>query len=271
MLRLAEAAPTKQSSAVAGALIDMIVEDLAKARRASVGLTAEQIVSKVRRDSHVGSILKHLLTEVKEQQKERLLLELIPSAYQEELRSEEFADAGVIERLVGSHRVVLNSAEESTKRRVPEEFVRVLREEDGERVIEYGDAFFSASDLRWLAAAQREMVVAHLLNRIPNIQTEATLRLLDGILPFLENYRVVKWVDSFVRTVTNASRHTPRKSARDRFVGEVIGASPEVWAKVKERLDAWGTTYRENGSTERLTALEEMRDEAAGYFDPPLD
>ena len=142
MLRLAEAAPTKQSSAVAGALIDMIVEDLAKARRASVGLTAEQIVSKVRRDSHVGSTLKHLLTEVKEQQKERLLLELIPSAYQEELRSEEFADAGVIERLVGSHRVVLSSAEESTKRRVPEEFVRVLREEDGERVIEYGDAFF---------------------------------------------------------------------------------------------------------------------------------
>ena len=154
---------------------------------------------------------------------------------------------------------------------VAEEFVRVLREEDGERVIEYGDAFFSASDLRWLAAAQREMVVAHLLNRIPNIQTEATLRLLDGILPFLENYRVVKWVDSFVRTVTNASRHTPRKSARDHFVGEVLGASPEVWEKVQERLEVWGTTYRENGSTERLTALEEMRDEAAGYFDPPVD
>ena len=271
MLRLAEAAPTKQSSAVAGALIDMIVEDLAKARRASVGLTAEQIVSKVRRDSHVGSILKHLLTEVKEQQKERLLLELLPSACQEELRSEEFSDAGVLERLVDPHRVVLNSAEEPTKRRVAEEFVRVLREEDGERVIEYGDAFFSASDLRWLPAAQREMVVAHLLNRIPNIQTEATLRLLDGILPFLENHRVLKWVDSFVRTVTNVSRHTPRKSARDRFVGEVIGASPEVWAKVKERLDAWGTTYRENGSTERLTALEEMCDDAASYFDPPLD
>ena len=178
MLRLAEAAPTKQSSAVAGALIDMIVEDLAKARRASVGLTAEQIVSKVRRDSHVGSILKHLLTEVKEQQKERLLLELLPAAYQEKLRSEEFSDAGVLERLVDSHRVVLNSAEEPTKRRVAEEFLRVLREEDGERVIEYGDAFFSASDLRWLAAAQREMVVAHLLNRIPTIQTEATLRLL---------------------------------------------------------------------------------------------
>ncbi len=267
MLRLAESPPTKQTAAVAGALIDMIVEDLASARRASVGLTAEQIVSKLRRDSHVGSIFKHLLMEVREQQKERLLLELLPSAYRDELQAEEFVDVTIQERFVEAHRTVFNSSEEATKRRVADEFVRILREEDGDRITEYCDAFFQASDLRWLQTAHREMVLGHLFNRIPAIHTEATLRFLQGILPFLGAHQVPRWVDAYVRTITHSSRNTPRDLARSHFVGDVIGGTADQWGRIKVRMNDWESTYRQNSSDDRLKLLEELREELDGIFD----
>src|SRR5206468_10963333 len=71
MVRLEEQAPDKGSATVALAVVDMIAEEVAKQRRKAVGLTAEQILSKVLRDVNSLPLLKHLIHEASEQQRER--------------------------------------------------------------------------------------------------------------------------------------------------------------------------------------------------------
>src|SRR2546423_1015687 len=59
LVRLNEEQPSQGSGRIAIALVELIVEDVAKVRRAAFGLTAEQILSKLERDANCLPILKH--------------------------------------------------------------------------------------------------------------------------------------------------------------------------------------------------------------------
>jgi hypothetical protein len=78
-IRLGEISPSQQSANIASSLVDLIIEEIIKARKKSYGFTAEQIVAKLENDHNSIALLPHLLKEVHEAEIERLLWTIIPS------------------------------------------------------------------------------------------------------------------------------------------------------------------------------------------------
>ena len=251
MVRLGEQPPDQGSSAIAMALVDIIAEELARVRRAAVGLTAEQILSKVLRDANSLTILKHLLQEVTEQQRERLLRELIPSAHQKASGSQEPFDDSA-ERLESAYRAILESVTPDVRKRVASEFVRVLREEDGEHVLRYGAAFFRPSDLKFVPLQHQAMVREHLLGRVSYVHTLSTLELIEGIGEYLQPTDVVDWLDPFIRTLVSTTvKDNVKQRARLRLFEDATLTSGEVNTAIDQRLDDWIRHYEKGDAPEK--------------------
>ncbi|ANB71927.1 hypothetical protein AYM40_05725 [Paraburkholderia phytofirmans OLGA172] len=260
VVRTGEPEPNRSSATIATTLIDMIADELARTRRKSVGLTAEQIVSKVRRDSNSSTIIKHLILEANETQRERLLLELIPDTYMNRPEDPEPFD-NEPERLLTAYRVTMENVSDEIRERVAAQFVRILREEDGDYVDRYSAGFFSAPDIRNVAKQYEPLVREFLLGRAARTHTNETLRMLKGIAPFLELSDVDKWLDPYVRTITSSQESDSLKShAKDQFSMEFIGSTGEFDRAVTTRLDAWHRTFVRSNNTERAAAVEEMKD-----------
>jgi hypothetical protein len=141
-------------------VVDLILEEIANIRRQTLGLTAEQIVSKLERDGNALAILKHLLSDTSPQQLERLLIEVLPARYLQ-VREEDdpFAESlPILKRFSRAYRVAFEVAPEDSKRKVLERFVRVLREEDGDVVTMYSSAFFQAPDLQFADPNHQTMI-----------------------------------------------------------------------------------------------------------------
>ncbi|VWB81622.1 hypothetical protein BLA23254_03848 [Burkholderia lata] len=259
VVRMGEPEPDRSSATIATTLVDMIADELAKTRRQSVGLTAEQIVSKVRRDSNSSTIVKHLILEASEHQRERLLLELIPDAYMSRLDDSDCFDDEP-ERLQIAFRVTLENVSDEIRERVVSEFVRILREEDGDYVDKYCTGFFLAPDIRYVARQYEPLVREFLLGRAARTHTHETLRLLKGITPYLELSDVEKWLDPYVRTIaSNQTDVTLKSKAKDQFAFEFIETKRAFDEAVTKRLDAWHRTFVEANYTDRASTVEEMK------------
>lgn len=242
----------------------MIAEEVARVRRAAVGLTAEQILSKVMRDSNSLTILTHLLQEVNEQQRERLLLELLPTAYEEISGSQEPFDDRA-ERLQSAYRVILESVTPGIRKRVASEFVRVLREEDGDRVVKYGAAFFKPVDLKFVSPPHQAMVREHLLGRVPSFHTINSLKLIDGISEHLQPADVLKWLDPFMSTLASTMvKESVKQRVRTHLIFAVTETSDEVNAATDRRLDDWIRHYEKGEAPDRAEFVRELKKEIIG-------
>lgn len=269
MVRLNEPAPNAGSATVALALIDMITDDLARILPASVGLTSEQILSKISRDANSLNILKHLLAEVSEPRRERLLLELIPSEHQRALAAaaaapfedeEEFAE--LAQRLESAYRIILETVSADCRKRVASEFVRVLREEDGARVMEYGKAFFRPSDLEFLNAQNAAMVREHLIGNAPSVHNRMTAKLLKGIAPFLDESDIPKWLDPFVRAlVSTTMKDVVKEGVHEYLMDEVQKASIDIDLAISSRLDVWIEHFNKNSENSKSATILEIKNE----------
>jgi hypothetical protein len=224
-IRLGEQPPDQSSATIALALIDLIADELASVRRAASGLTAEQILSKIQRDSSAIGILKHLLTEVSEQQRERLLLELLPGAYLGTTEQNDPFD-NTRERLSRAFRVTLESSSEFIKRKVASEFVRILREEDGYQVSMYGEALFKPEDIKHVSPQHQDMIREHLLDRVGSIHSQGTLALLEGIDRYLTPKDAVKWLDPFIRTLVSGGLQESLKSRARKHLLDAVQLTP---------------------------------------------
>jgi hypothetical protein len=258
MIRLKEPAPSPKSATIAVALVDMIAEELAAVRRATVGLTAEQILSKIERDGNIFTILKHLLLEVSENDRERLLVDLIPTAYFKIVESDE--DAGdYVNRLVRAYPALFDSVGDEARRRVAAVFVKVIREEDGHRVEGYGSTFFRASYLQYIATPQLAMVREHLLGRVPSIHTMDSLALVSGIENFLTVKDVNRWLDPFIRTLLSRSSESLKESARDQLLVAAIALQPGINEGIDGRLDIWIRSYEDKVDVEHAEELQALK------------
>ncbi len=132
---------------VARALLQIVVNEVAARKKGKYGYTAEQIVGKLERDASAMAILPHLLKEVAEVERQRLLLRVIPNRYFElygAYQEDPFEDpltAEKRERLSECFRSALSMASEDTKKRVARNFVAVLKEEHEHEVLTYETAF----------------------------------------------------------------------------------------------------------------------------------
>ncbi len=275
LVRLQEQAPNEDSANVALALIAMITDDLAKVLRASVGLTSEQILSKIERDSNSITILKHLLAEVSEQHRERLLLELIPTAHQKisddinpfDDEAEELQ--ALAKRLETAYRIILEAVLPDTRKRVALEFVRVLREEDGKRVLQYGNAFFRPADLEFLSAHNVAMVREHLIGNAPSVHTKITASRLSGIAPYLDDSHVAKWLDPFIRTlVSNTKNDSIKQGVRSLLTDEVLKTSDQLYPTICGRLQIWIEHFNNNSEADKSAVIQELKTEIEDWRIP---
>mgnify|MGYP001566339287 CR=1 FL=1 len=268
-VRLAEQQASAKSAQIAVSVVDLIVDDIAQARRSSVGLTAEQVMSKIRKDENSLGILQHLVKEVSERQQERLLLELLPEAYFSLYPATEPWDQPELDRLAGAYRIVFDGVTDDLRRKAVTEFVRVLREEDGNKVNIYTNSFFKTSDLKFVAVNHAAMVRQHLLRLVPSMHTAATLRLVDGIAEYLEPSEVQAWLDPFVRTLISPQASTFVKStARGQLLSASMSTSGAVDTMIDSRFDDWIPHLEKNSSAEQAAIIRKLKEEIESMRPP---
>lgn len=268
-IRLAEQQASGKSAQIAVSLVDLIVDDIAYARLASVGLTAEQVLSKIRKDENSLGILQHLVKEASERQQERLLLELIPEAYFSLHPASEPWDEAELERLEGAYRIVFDGVSDEIRRKAVAEFVRVLREEDGNRVNVYTNSFFKASDLKYVAGNHAKMVRQHLLGLVPSTHTSRTLQVVDGIAKHLEPSEIQEWLDPFVRTLLSAQVSASVKATvRNHLLTATMSTSTASDGMLDRRLNDWIRHLEKNSSMEQAGIIRSLKEEIESMRSP---
>jgi hypothetical protein len=269
-LRVAERAD-ESTARIAESLVALIANDLAKLRRRTYGWTAEQIVSKVERDSSATAILGHLFSETREAEVERLILKILPERYMElddaELSLDEWTTRNkVLMRFRGCYRRAFEGTTEAIKRRAVARYVQILKEADDRHVVTYDAAFFRAKDLAFTNENNQRLVREHVLQRLQDGVTDDTLPLANGLEQYLDNDTVSGWIDAFVRTLVFRSPSGQLKQHITTFLQTAASAlSKELDEQVRRRLQDWIDLFQRQSKPEPRGVVVELRGEM--FFD----
>jgi hypothetical protein len=228
----------EDSAKVAKALVDMVIKEVSATRKANYGYTAEQIVSKLERDSSAISILEPILKETNHLELERLLLFLIPKRYNE-LKKEDDAPSNVFNSLENCFRVTLSLVNDEIKKKVMEKFVLILKEEDEAIVFSYETAFLKGQDLKFLSVTDSAIVKKHLLSRLSKEDSVKLFQALKYVGKYLTSEDIVSFVDSVVKHIINGEEDKIRSISKDFLIEEYSNMKSSVKASVIKRIDDW--------------------------------
>jgi len=255
LLRLSESADVN-SATVCEALVRMINGEVASSKRQTYGYTAEQIASKIERDSSSVAILTHLLKKTNERELERLLLEVLPERYLAlEAESQFDNNLSSIEK---TFQLAFEAAPDCTKEKTAKRFVKILHEEDGERVLSYERVFFRANQLDYLQDEERKAVKLHLAAQLKDNPTKELFEASLGIGKFLEPSDVAPFVDAAVRPVLDPTKKrwhsTCETYIRDLYVK--LPAGPDQL--VNERLESWVRFLKQKNRDDDASRLQAL-------------
>jgi hypothetical protein len=190
---------TPSTAQVARSLVDIVLEEVEAERSKTYGLTAEQILGKLERDSGVVAILSHLLKETKPAEIRKLLLRVLPAAatrYANDLDEAHHMPA----TLSAAFRAALKQADDAVRAELTERFAEILRTEGSTYIYLYGKFFFRAPDLAHATPASVLLIRDHLLSRLKSVPIRDSFRSLQGLGPYLRTSDVNAFVDPLVRS-----------------------------------------------------------------------
>jgi hypothetical protein len=151
-----------EGAAVAVALVNMVLAEVVEKRQAIYGLTAEQIVSKLELDPSAIALVPHLLREMREAERDRLLVDVLPERY----LAATFGDGdAMVEALDEAYTLAFDAATDTAKKEAAGQFALALREE-AQAVVRARERLFEASNMALLSATDQQLVKAHLLARL---------------------------------------------------------------------------------------------------------
>lgn len=252
-----------QTGRVAQALVEIVAEEIALQKKATYGLTAEQLVQKLEVDVTAIGILSHLLADMKPQEVERLLLGALPARYLE-IEANEGAQP-VLRAFRKAFRHVFDSAPDDLKARVAKKYVRMLRTDPDYMIASYEQAFVEASQLAHLSKDDQDLVRSHCLSVLEAGVSDDTLRLLSGIGPFLDKDHVGRYLAPLVRAI--ASVRGERLSSAERHLdAEYSRMAKATQDAVMKQLDSWATRFRLTEREEEAKRLEDLK----SYLDLPF-
>jgi hypothetical protein len=259
-IRTAES-PSAHSSHIVMSLLEMILEEIGSAQRTGSGYTAEQVVSKVERDSSVRGILKHLVRDINEQETERLLQEMIPTRYfdaLEELRVGEDVPDHLFQMLSLLFRTAYDNAPERIQAAVTNTFVRILKEASEERVRTYCQQFFRMSDMKHLLPDNVQLVKAHYLDQIRSDKFEEEwIAALKGIGEHLAQGEGFQFADRIVTVACQFDQHYDVLS--NRLFDEYLLMSDELQQETIECLDRRTKMYEYRDDKERANTVDQLK------------
>lgn len=265
-LRLSET-PDENGATVVRALLEMVVQEVSSRKKQEYGYTAEQLVSKLERDSSVMPILPHLLRDMRDTERKRFLLGVASKRYFELEPDDPFAEAEASAkriRLAQCFRAAFDIADDETKQLAAKTFADFLRERSGDEILEYETAFFRASDLAYLDAKNRSMVKGHLLSRLKDGLSNPLIEALAGIEGHVERAEISELVDACIKAVFTEQAEYLKEKAKD-FIYELWVRLPSVPSNsldktVVERLNQWIEFLGEQNREEDAATLIEIRD-----------
>jgi hypothetical protein len=264
-VRLKEVAD-ENAAHIATALIPMIAREVAAKRESTHGLTAIQILSKVEHDPSALAILRHLLAELSDRERERLLLKGIPQRAAElqsqwdaqDLDDGDYKTYAALDRLRRCYRQALNGTNEELRRKAAAEYVNVIKGGTHAQVAVY-DLLFRCSDMPYLEKRHVGMVKEHVLDMMKTDLSSETLELVAGLERYLETPDVPKWLNPFVRRF---ERDDLSDSLKDTLANTVSDAYPRmqdsVQHKTREGLANWREFYEKRNALAAVKRVEQL-------------
>lgn len=249
---------TPETAQVAKALVSIVVEEITKKRQESYGYTAEQIASKIERDSFSASIIPHLLSDANPRELERLVLEVLPERYIV-MRQDEYQPQHLAPTLVSCFRAAFAKLPQDVRDRIARHFLKLLKEE-GDPVLEtYWTAFVRCVDFSGLPVESSKIVKHYLLGRLGNSPTEALVDSLEGIGGILESRDVLGFVDPLVRLMCREKPGRVGAAAAKRLKGEGWLMPEEIRQPVTSRIEAWSDLFKEKEQAGYVSKLDEVK------------
>ncbi|HEX7490445.1 MAG TPA: hypothetical protein VF337_01935 [Candidatus Limnocylindrales bacterium] len=231
---------------VAKALVDIVANEIADLRQETYGYTAQQILTKVERDSSSVAILTDLLRTAKQREIERLLIHDLPARYVE-IATDDFADSDYVAQLLArfrrTYRAAFEVAPEDVRRRVMAEYAKMLREEvDESTVLMRERGLFRAADMEYMDQADVPMTTRHLLARIGTVQFDVLDDCLIGIGAYCDGRQLHVLVDACLKHAQKKGDEPIQLAAR--FLPRLHDEAPEDRREaIIGRLEDWERTF----------------------------
>jgi hypothetical protein len=254
----------RNTAQVALNLVEIITREVAKKRKESYGLTAEQIAKKLRVDEHARFLIPHLLKEANSFEKKRLVESVIPAAYLTELDDFPVSSAALAS-LSACYRQVFEELEERYRRKATERFAGMVKEESAATIRQFGDAFFICKDLALLPPNDASLVKNYILSRIDELRsiTDPPTSFLDslrGLSRHLEARELHRFISLLVRPIVS------EKVGSDSIYGQLLKHEFDDLEDDKEKqeaysdyLEAWEKHAEEKAFPEKgIEALKEI-------------
>ena len=264
LIRQQESPPSEQSAQIAMALVDLVAEDIAKARKNSYGFTAEQITEKLVADHNSVGMLPQLLREVGAVERERLLTDVLPKRYFG-LSSTDGAPFDWTEqmwRLRQGFRQAFDSAKEETKRKVTGVFAGILKQGSSAQVDTYARVFFRRQDMSWLEQSELPLVKGYYLSQIPPMHTVTSAREARKLAPYLVESDMQKWIGPFLTLLLSAEvSPEERADVRGALLDAQIDLKSEAAMGLDRELDEWIELQRVKRNAKAESLLVSLKDE----------
>src|SRR5260370_19329130 len=248
------------SAKVAQALVDIIVKEVLEAKKKLYGYTAEQIVSKIIKDSSTNAVLPYLLKNTSEFEKKRLLLEVIPQKYIDYLEKTEHGVSNSLSALSKSFYIMFNAANDQVKKDVVQNFVKIIKDEKAYQLYVYRNQFFKGHFLAYLSNEDAKIVKKCLFSVLENQITKTTLKALSGICHFIH----IEDAHDFISPIILSTfKEQYRSSVSLEDIGEFLceeysNMSEDVKDYIRTFLNDDRWSFRNDNDKERLTYLRDL-------------
>jgi hypothetical protein len=236
--------------------VSIVVDEIERKKREKYGFTAEQIVAKIRRDSSADTIISHIIKQTNPAEIEKLLMKVLPNAYMDYLQ--EFDSIEYLPKSFSiCFRIAFDQASDELKKKVSQNFVRIIKEESDQYLFAYGKLFFRASDMQYLSHDDIEITKNYLFGRLEN-DIEEWLSAIAGIGRFISDDEVNNLVDILVRAV-NSNEMDLSINAEKRLVEEGMVVVGSVEGKFHKRLNDWAVYYRSKNMEKYAIKVENIK------------
>jgi hypothetical protein len=263
VVRDSVAPPDQNNAVIVTALVGKITQEVAAKRNARSGFTAEQLLRKVELDTGAIAIVPHLLRQMRTQEKARLLLEVLPTAYARHSTYEDFDfDEAVLTRISAAYRLTLSDSPEHAEA-TARKFYNLMVSGDSTEIFRHSRAFFRANEIQHLEPQERAAVVDYLIDSVVPLQDEDDFSQTTGIGPFLNVSNFAQYLAPVLRQVLTTRNS---KAARNHLSVELISLAEDVKPEAKKHLERLAKLHEKRGNTEFAAELTDF----AGWVDFPF-
>lgn len=254
----------KDTARVAVSLVEMILKEVREKKRAKYGYTAEQLVSKIRSDPSAKSILMHLLKDMHNREKERLLLDVLPNEYIESL--EEFdPDPSLIhlsDVLPVIFRMTLTSVSEDIRKKVANRFVKILKESPGYYVSHYELAFFKFTEVEYLTMEDAQLVKDHFADQLNSQSPDVQLfDCISGIGCHISQHEFRQFINPLIRFCCQKENQNVQRAARTRLSLEYSSSGKKFQESLMNAIDSWIDYFNSIGQPIRAQEFNSLKED----------